>query len=68
MGLPASSRLSPEDYLAWENTQTGKNEYLNGEVFAMVGANRQHNAITLNIASALAALLAARDAVSVFPT
>lgn len=39
MGLPESvAHLTPDDYLGWKNTQTEKHEYLNGEVFAMVGA------------------------------
>lgn len=43
MGLPHSvARLTPDDYLAWETIQTEKHEYLNGEVFAMVGARREH--------------------------
>ncbi len=40
-------------YLAWEREQTDKHEYLNGEVFAMVGARQEHVLVTLNLASAL---------------
>ncbi|MGF1642581.1 MAG: Uma2 family endonuclease [Thiotrichales bacterium] len=53
MALPAVAHFSVEEYLAWENAQPNKNEYLNGDVFAMVGANRRHNAISLNVASVL---------------
>ena len=42
MGLPQSVvHLTPDDYLAWENTQAEKHEYVNGEVFAMVGARHE---------------------------
>ncbi|MGF1547658.1 MAG: Uma2 family endonuclease [Thiotrichales bacterium] len=53
MALPAVKHFSVTDYLAWENEQPTKNEYLNGEVFAMVGATRRHNEIALNVATAL---------------
>lgn len=42
-----------DTYLAWEREQTDKHEYLNGEVFAMVGARQEHVLVTLNLASAL---------------
>lgn len=41
---------SPEEYLAWENRQPEKHEYVDGEVFAMVGATRRHNTIAQNVA------------------
>lgn len=37
-----------EEYLAWEEQQPGKNEYVDGEVYAMVGARLSHNTISLN--------------------
>lgn len=43
MGLPlAQPRFDRADYLAWEAQQAGKNEFLAGEVFAMVGARQEH--------------------------
>ena len=39
-------------YLAWEDKQAEKHEYVRGEVFAMVGARREHVVVTLNLASA----------------
>jgi Uma2 family endonuclease len=45
--------FSAEDYLAWEECQDAKHEYVAGEVFAMVGARREHVVVTLNLASAL---------------
>ncbi|PPD55648.1 MAG: hypothetical protein CTY11_01365, partial [Methylomonas sp.] len=46
-------RFSAEDYLAWEETQAGKHEFVAGEVFAMTGARREHVVVSLNIAAAL---------------
>ncbi|MBL0168899.1 MAG: Uma2 family endonuclease [Propionivibrio sp.] len=40
-------------YLAWEEAQPERNEYIAGEVFAMVGVRQSHNVATLNIATLL---------------
>ena len=40
---------TPEEYLALERQAEYKNEYFDGEIFAMVGASRKHNLITTNI-------------------
>ena len=54
MGLPAqSSAFGADDYLTWESTQLDRHEYLNGEVFAMAGAEDRHVTVTMNIAFAL---------------
>jgi Uma2 family endonuclease len=54
MNTPALDiAFSADDYLAWEECQEAKHEYLAGEVFAMVGARREHVVVTLNLASAL---------------
>ena len=45
--------ISPEAYLALERTAAVRHEYVDGEVFAMVGGSLRHNAITLNIVMAL---------------
>ncbi len=42
-------RLSPEEYLAFERESETKHEYLDGEIFAMSGASRRHNLISLNV-------------------
>ncbi|MGH8470513.1 MAG: Uma2 family endonuclease [Gammaproteobacteria bacterium] len=46
MGTPQTIlRMTPEEFLEWEKTQTEKHEYLNGlvyEVYAMVGARDAH--------------------------
>jgi Uma2 family endonuclease len=54
-------RLSIPEYLAFERQAETKNDYLDGEIFAMAGASRQHNRITLNLALALETQLEDRD-------
>jgi Uma2 family endonuclease len=44
--------LDAETYLAWEERQQEKHEYIAGEVFAMVGARREHVVVSLNLATA----------------
>ncbi|BBL56915.1 Uma2 family endonuclease [Methylomonas koyamae] len=46
-------RFSAEDYLAWEETQAEKHEFVAGEVFAMTGARQAHVLVSGNIHSAL---------------
>lgn len=41
------------DYLAWEPAQRDRHEYLDGEVFAMAGAEDRHVTVSMNIAFAL---------------
>lgn len=54
MALP-QPRLpfTAEDYLQWEERQTLKHEYVNGEVFAMSGAEDRHVTIQGNLYTAL---------------
>ncbi|QQS47650.1 MAG: Uma2 family endonuclease [Acidobacteriota bacterium] len=56
-------RITPEEYLAIERQAEYKSEYLNGEVFAMAGGTRQHNTITVNVASSLHTQLRKRQCV-----
>jgi len=52
MGLPlAAAHFDREAYFEWEATQADKNEYLAGEVFAMVGARQEHVIVALALAS-----------------
>ena len=44
----ALPRLSLDEYIAWENEQPEKHEFVRGEVFAMVGARRVHNELVGN--------------------
>ena len=41
------------EYLAWEAGQLERHEYLDGEVFAMAGAEDRHVKVSLNLALAL---------------
>ncbi|MBO3458148.1 Uma2 family endonuclease [Aetokthonos hydrillicola Thurmond2011] len=43
--------FSVEEYLRLEETSEIRHEYLGGQVFAMTGGSKEHNIITLNIAS-----------------
>jgi Uma2 family endonuclease len=54
MSSQPKTYLTPEEYLAIERRAEYKSEYLAGEMFAMVGASRKHNLITVNICVALA--------------
>lgn len=42
-------KISPEEYLELEREADYKSEYFQGEVFAMAGAERNHNRITANL-------------------
>lgn len=43
--------FSVKEYLQLEQTSDIRHEYLGGQVFAMSGGSKEHNTITLNIAS-----------------
>jgi Uma2 family endonuclease len=43
------TRMTPEQYLAFEDTSKIKHEYFDGEIFAMTGAGLNHNRINRNI-------------------
>ena len=49
----ALPRLSLDEYIAWENEQPEKHEFVRGEVFAMVGARRVHNLVVGNVFASL---------------
>lgn len=46
-------RMTADDFLAWEETQVEKHEFVAGEVFAMVGARREHVVVSGNIFAGL---------------
>ena len=56
----AYTYLTPADYLAFEREADIKHEYCNGQLYAMSGASRAHNLISLNIAGELRAQLKRR--------
>jgi len=43
--------ISPEDYLKHERLAATKSEYVDGQIYAMSGASRQHNRINLDVAT-----------------
>lgn len=45
--------MTPEAFLDWEEQQSWKHEYLNGEAYAMTGGTLDHNAIAVNLTSLL---------------
>jgi Uma2 family endonuclease len=49
----AQPTFSLADFLAWEESQLERHEFVCGEVFAVVGARRVHGLVSLNIAAAL---------------
>ena len=50
MGRAAQTRIfSAADYLAWETTQPERHEFLDGEVFAMAGAEDRHVTVAGNL-------------------
>ena len=54
MGLAAQKTgFTADDYLAWEPGQLDRHEYLDGEVFAMAGAEDRHVTASMNIAFTL---------------
>jgi Uma2 family endonuclease len=50
--LAIQTGFDAEAYLAWEDQQAEKHEYLRGEVFAMVGARREHVVVSGNLYAA----------------
>jgi Uma2 family endonuclease len=41
--------FTPEQYLAFEREAEAKHEYLDGQIFDMAGASREHNTISSNL-------------------
>ena len=53
MHLQPLARLTSEQYLFQERQAEIKSEYLDGEIFAMAGASREHNQISVNLVRVL---------------
>jgi Uma2 family endonuclease len=53
MLIQEKNKISPEEYLALERKSEIRNEYFDGEMFAMAGASRVHNQIASNIVRVL---------------
>jgi Uma2 family endonuclease len=60
MAAQPHQRLSEEDYLRLERESDVRHEYLAGEIFAMVGASKDHNRIVTSTSFALYAQLRKR--------
>jgi Uma2 family endonuclease len=43
--IPVKSQISPEEYLAFEETSSERHEFVDGQVFAMAGGTTRHNKI-----------------------
>lgn len=55
--LPNQTYITPEEYLAIERKAEFKSEYYDGQMFAMAGAQREHDLITFNVLGLLFNLL-----------
>jgi Uma2 family endonuclease len=53
MNIATQLKISIDDYLQGELISELKYEYINGEVYAMAGAKRSHNIISMNLSSLL---------------
>ncbi len=53
MAVDIPVRLSVEEYLAWEETNFEKHEYIDGEIRCMAGAKGRHNRIMSNTSTAI---------------
>ena len=60
MSSQTKTLLTPAEYLAIERSAEYKSEYYAGEMFAMVGASREHNIIVANLVRRMAEQLDAR--------
>ncbi|MFO0890054.1 MAG: Uma2 family endonuclease [Isosphaeraceae bacterium] len=49
MSTAEESKYTPAEYLAFERNSPIRHEYHRGELFAMTGASREHNLISLNL-------------------
>ncbi len=50
MAVPLQKLLTLPEYLAWEECQSERHEFFQGEIYAMVGGTARHNRVILNLA------------------
>jgi Uma2 family endonuclease len=50
---PRNPNFSPDEYLQIEDQSPIKHEYIDGQLYAMVGANQDRNTISLNLSFVL---------------
>jgi len=53
VAMPKEAKITPQEYLDWEDRQPIKYEYMDGRVFAMTGGTIPHNEIAINLTMAL---------------
>lgn len=56
-----NSKMTVQEYLAWERTQTERHEYFAGEVFSQAGGTRRHSLIGANVLRAIGNFLEDRE-------
>lgn len=44
-------KLSPEEYLAWEERQLEKHGYFDGHIYAMGGGSKNHSVISVRLST-----------------
>lgn len=57
-------RLTPDQYLIWEESQLEKYEYIDGEVYAIGGGSVNHGRIAIRLTSLLEAHLEGRNCIT----
>lgn len=53
LAVKKSELMTEDEYLAFERAALDKHEYVDGRIYAMAGATREHNLITGNVARRL---------------
>ena len=61
---PQFPTLTPTKYLAWEETQTDKHEYINGNIYAMGGGSINHGRIAIRLTAIFDAHLEGRGCIT----
>ncbi|NJL89965.1 MAG: Uma2 family endonuclease [Coleofasciculaceae cyanobacterium SM2_1_6] len=61
IAIVSKTKMTPEEYLAWESEQDTKYEYEHGEIIEMTGGKLYHNKIALNLIILISNYLRDRD-------
>lgn len=62
--LPAPKRLTVEAFLAWEDQQQERHEFVDGEIFAMTGGTLNHSLLGFTLAKLLDRQLRSRGCIT----
>ena len=57
MAIQTEPQLTVAEYLAWEERQECKHEYIDGEIIEMTGGTRKHSRIIINLTLAIGSQL-----------